>query len=125
VFDQSADSDDVAQAYRHDVAQSVDSEAATRLTTSTFAIMNADPKLGRAAAMRNAMLAYERQVQPAECLPGIVGAFFHHRKGSPEMKISRSNCWIEAYGSEAIGDLLHVNYGHRLDHVTFAKTAAR
>jgi CHAT domain-containing protein len=37
---------------------SVDSEAATRLTTSTFAIMKADPKLGRAAALRNAMLAF-------------------------------------------------------------------
>jgi CHAT domain-containing protein/tetratricopeptide (TPR) repeat protein len=37
---------------------SVDSEAATRLTTSTFAAMKADPKLGRAEALRNAMLAY-------------------------------------------------------------------
>jgi CHAT domain-containing protein len=37
---------------------SVDSEAATRLTTSTFALMKADPKLGRAAALRDAMLAY-------------------------------------------------------------------
>jgi CHAT domain-containing protein len=37
---------------------SVDSQAATRLTTSTFAVMAADPKLGRAAALRNAMLAY-------------------------------------------------------------------
>jgi tetratricopeptide (TPR) repeat protein/CHAT domain-containing protein len=37
---------------------SVDSDAATRLTTSTFAIMKADPKLGRAAALRNAMLTY-------------------------------------------------------------------
>jgi hypothetical protein len=37
---------------------SVDSEAATRLATSTFAIMKADPKLGRAAALRYAMLAY-------------------------------------------------------------------
>jgi hypothetical protein len=34
----------------------VGSEAATRLTTSTFAIMTADPKLGRAEALRNAML---------------------------------------------------------------------
>jgi CHAT domain-containing protein len=34
---------------------SVDSQAATRLTTSTFAIMKA-PTLGRAAALRNAML---------------------------------------------------------------------
>jgi CHAT domain-containing protein/Tfp pilus assembly protein PilF len=37
---------------------SVDSAAATRLTGSTFAIMKADPRLGRAAALRNAMLAY-------------------------------------------------------------------
>jgi CHAT domain-containing protein len=37
---------------------SVDSEAATRLTTSTFAVMKADPKLGRAEALRNAMLSY-------------------------------------------------------------------
>jgi CHAT domain-containing protein len=37
---------------------SVDSEAATRLTTSTFALMAADPKLGRAEALRDAMLAY-------------------------------------------------------------------
>jgi CHAT domain-containing protein len=29
-----------------------------RLTASTFAIMTADPKLRRAAALRNAMLAY-------------------------------------------------------------------
>jgi len=36
---------------------SVDSEAAARLATSTFAIMKADPKLGRVAALRDAMLA--------------------------------------------------------------------
>jgi CHAT domain-containing protein len=36
----------------------VASEAATRLTTSTFAILKADPKLGRAEALRRAMLAY-------------------------------------------------------------------
>jgi CHAT domain-containing protein len=37
---------------------SVDSEGTTRLTTSTFAIMKADPKLGRADALRSAVLAY-------------------------------------------------------------------
>jgi CHAT domain-containing protein len=36
---------------------SVDCEA-TRLTTSTFTLMAADPKLGHAAALRSAMLAY-------------------------------------------------------------------
>jgi hypothetical protein len=29
-----------------------------RLTTSTFSIMKSDPKLGRAQALRRAMLAY-------------------------------------------------------------------
>jgi CHAT domain-containing protein len=37
---------------------SVETKAATRLTTSTFAFMAADPKLGRAADLRNAMLAF-------------------------------------------------------------------
>jgi CHAT domain-containing protein/Tfp pilus assembly protein PilF len=37
---------------------SIDTAAATRLATSTFAIMKDDPKLGRAAALRNAMLTY-------------------------------------------------------------------
>src|SRR5262249_48969193 len=36
---------------------SIDTEAATRLTTSTFVIMKTDAKLGRAEALRNAMLA--------------------------------------------------------------------
>jgi CHAT domain-containing protein len=37
---------------------SVDSEAATRLTTSTFDRLKSDPRLGRAEALRQAMLAY-------------------------------------------------------------------
>ncbi len=36
----------------------VNSTAATRLTTSTFDILKADPSLGRAEALRRAMLAY-------------------------------------------------------------------
>jgi CHAT domain-containing protein len=36
----------------------VDSNAAMRLTTSTFDIMKKDPSLGRAEALRRAMLAY-------------------------------------------------------------------
>jgi CHAT domain-containing protein/Tfp pilus assembly protein PilF len=36
----------------------VNSNAATRLTTSTFDILKADPSLGRAEALRRAMLAY-------------------------------------------------------------------
>jgi CHAT domain-containing protein len=37
---------------------SVDSEAATRLTTATFDRLKSDAKLGRAEALRQAMLAY-------------------------------------------------------------------
>ena len=36
----------------------VESKAATTLTTSTFDILKSDPKLGRAEALRRAMLAY-------------------------------------------------------------------
>lgn len=36
----------------------VDSEAATRLTTSTFELLKNEPKLGRAEALRRAMLTY-------------------------------------------------------------------
>jgi CHAT domain-containing protein len=55
---------------------SVDSEAATRLTTSTFAIMKADPKLGRAAALRNAMLTYMNDKSgPLNAYPAFWGPF--------------------------------------------------
>jgi CHAT domain-containing protein/Tfp pilus assembly protein PilF len=55
---------------------SVDSEAATRLTTSTFAILNADPKLGRAAALRSAMLAYMNdKSSPLNAYPAFWGPF--------------------------------------------------
>jgi hypothetical protein len=55
---------------------SVDSEAATRLTTSTFALMKADPKLGRAAALREAMLSYMNDKgSPLDAYPGFWGHF--------------------------------------------------
>ena len=56
----------------------VDSDAATRLTTSTFDVMKADPKLGRAEALRRAMLAYmndtsnPRNAYPAFWAPFVV-----------------------------------------------------
>jgi hypothetical protein len=37
---------------------SVDPAAATRLTTSTFETLKSDPTIGRAEALRRAMLAY-------------------------------------------------------------------
>jgi CHAT domain-containing protein len=55
---------------------SVDSEAATRLTTSTFAAMKSDPKLGRAEALRNAMLAYMNdKSSPLNAYPAFWGPF--------------------------------------------------
>jgi CHAT domain-containing protein len=55
---------------------SVDSEAATRLTTSTFAIIRTDPKLGRADALRKAMLAYMNdKATPLNAYPAFWGSF--------------------------------------------------
>jgi CHAT domain-containing protein/tetratricopeptide (TPR) repeat protein len=55
---------------------SVDSEAATRLTTSTFDIMKRDPKIGRAEALRRAMLAYMNdKSHPLNAYPAFWGPF--------------------------------------------------
>jgi CHAT domain-containing protein len=57
---------------------SVDSNAATRLTTSTFDYLKAEPTIGRAEALRRAMLAYlndasnPRNAYPAYWAPFIV-----------------------------------------------------
>jgi CHAT domain-containing protein/Tfp pilus assembly protein PilF len=55
---------------------SVDSAAATRLTTSTFDLLKADPKLGRAEALRQAMLTYLNDASsPRNAYPGYWGPF--------------------------------------------------
>jgi CHAT domain-containing protein len=55
---------------------SVNSEAAARLTTSTFAIMKTNPKLGRAETLRNAMLAYMNdRSSPLNAYPAFWGPF--------------------------------------------------
>ena len=54
----------------------VASEAATRLTISTFDALKADPTLGRAEALRRAMLAYlADQSAPTNAHPSIWGPF--------------------------------------------------
>jgi len=54
----------------------VDSEAAARLTTSTFDHLKADPKIGRAEALREAMLAYLSDTSsPGHAYPALWGPF--------------------------------------------------
>jgi CHAT domain-containing protein len=54
----------------------VDSDAATRLTTSTFDIMKNDAQLGRAEALRRAMLAYMNDAtDPLNAYPALWAPF--------------------------------------------------
>jgi CHAT domain-containing protein len=54
----------------------VNSEAATRLSISTFDRLKADPKLGRAEALRQAMLAYLNDASsPRNAYPAYWGPF--------------------------------------------------
>jgi CHAT domain-containing protein len=54
----------------------VDTDAATRLATSTFDILQRDPKLGRAEALQRAMLAYmDDATDPMNAYPALWAPF--------------------------------------------------
>ena len=64
----------------------VASDAATRLTTSAFTILAADPPLGRAEAMRRAMLELARRhVVDRERLSCDLGSVRGGRRRQPAM----------------------------------------
>jgi CHAT domain-containing protein len=54
----------------------VESDAATRLTTATFDILQNDPNVGRAEALRRAMLAYMKDTtDPLNAYPALWAPF--------------------------------------------------
>ncbi len=64
----------------------VDSEAATRLTTSTFDLLKAEPGIGRAEALRRAMLAYLNDASsPRNAYPALWGPFALVGEGRAQM----------------------------------------
>jgi len=61
----------------------VDSDAATRLTTTTFEILQSDPNIGRAEALRRSMIAYMNDTgDPLNAYPALWAPFIVVGEGS-------------------------------------------
>jgi CHAT domain-containing protein len=68
----------------------VDSEAAARLTTSTFEALQKDQRIGRAEALRRAMLAYMNDTSgPRNGYPDYWGPFSIVGEGGPQGTVGR------------------------------------
>ena len=79
----------------------VDSAAATRLTTSTFDRLKADPKLGRAEALRQAMLAYLNDASsPRNAYPAFWAPFALIGEGATPL--SNFDCATQQSNGSAI-----------------------
>jgi CHAT domain-containing protein/Tfp pilus assembly protein PilF len=69
----------------------VDSNAATRLTTSTFDLLKADPSLGRAEALRRAELAYLNDLSdPKNAYPAFWAPFEIVGEGAASSPLTRA-----------------------------------
>ena len=66
----------------------LDTDAATRLTTTTFEILRSDPKVGRAEALRCAMLAYMNDgSDPLNAYPALWAPFIVVERAAPDSRV--------------------------------------
>jgi hypothetical protein len=63
----------------------VNSKAAVKLTTQTFAELRSNPLIGRAEALRRSMAALIKNGQPFEAHPAVWGAFALVGEGGASM----------------------------------------
>jgi CHAT domain-containing protein/tetratricopeptide (TPR) repeat protein len=84
----------------------VASNAATRLTTSTFDILKADPSLGRAEALRHAMLAYMNdKAEPLNAYPAFWAPFEIVGEGTEARNDLEETAWRQIAGDPTIDRL--------------------
>jgi tetratricopeptide (TPR) repeat protein len=91
---------------------SVASDAATQLTTSTFDIIKSDPGIGRAEALRQAMLAYMNdKSSPLHAYPGYWGPFSVIGEGAAPNQITVAPRAERAAASPNLGTKPSDNFG--------------